>query len=130
MKVIELSNPEFETLLEALDVSSRKLVFEGKTFIKDLMFSDRVYQQTVNALWQEGDSSTSCLIVQMQNNYVLWREEKSQLQAADPAPKQTSRRLPPLSTTPRLPLPVQPFIPPSGMSSSARQSRFAEFIGV
>lgn len=103
MKVIELSAHEFE----ALDTSSRKLVFEGKTFVKDLMFSDRVYQRTVNALRQEGDDNTCCLVVHLQDTYVLWHEDRSQVQTAASPQKQKSYRLPPLTAVKPFAMPLE-----------------------
>lgn len=122
MKVIELSAAEFE----ALGASPRQLVFRGKTFVKDLMFSDRVYQRTVNALRQEGDDNTSCLIVQMENSYVLWHEDKVQPRVDAPAQKTSSHRLPPLSTTTsRLTTPAPLGISPSSGASSNLKSSSA-----
>lgn len=71
MKIVELSVREFESLEKDHE---NKLLFDGKTFVQDFAFSQRVYPRIVNELGEKGDDTTACLIVDRNGDYVLWHE--------------------------------------------------------
>jgi hypothetical protein len=71
MKILQIGVYEFESLYKD---GGDRLLYQGRTFFKGLAFTDRVYQKILKQLQQEEDDTTSCLIVEMQNSYVLWHE--------------------------------------------------------
>jgi hypothetical protein len=74
MKVLQIGAYEFESLYKD---GEERLLYQGRTFFKGLAFNERVYQKVLEQLQQEGDDATACLIVEIQNSYVLWHEVKA-----------------------------------------------------
>ncbi|BAU11997.1 hypothetical protein LEP3755_25210 [Leptolyngbya sp. NIES-3755] len=72
MKIFHLSLREFETLNKN---RADQLVFQDKTYVKGDAFSERVYDRVIENLRAE-DDSTTCLVVDMNGGYFVWREIK------------------------------------------------------
>ncbi|GAP95577.1 hypothetical protein [Leptolyngbya sp. NIES-2104] len=73
MKIFHLSLREFETLNKD---HADQLVFQEKTYVKGDAFSERVYDRVIENLHLEGNDLTSCLVVDMDGGYFVWREVK------------------------------------------------------
>lgn len=73
MKILHLSLREFKTLNKD---QADQLVFQDKTFVKSDAFSERVYDRVIESLRAEDDDLTSCLVVDMDGGYFVWREDK------------------------------------------------------
>lgn len=71
MKIFHLTLHEFEALNKD---HADQLLFQEKTFVKGDAFSKRVYERIVEGLRSEGDDSLSCLVVDMEGGYFVWRE--------------------------------------------------------
>jgi hypothetical protein len=73
MKVFQFSPHELEALPKTED---NRLLFQGRTFVKDFNVSQRFYQRIIEQLRQQGDETTFCLVVEMEAGYMAWREVK------------------------------------------------------
>lgn len=85
MKIFHLSLREFETLNKD---HADQLVFQDKTYVKGDAFSERVYDRVIETLRAE-DNFDSCLVVDMDGGYFVWREVK-QPEVVEEAPEPQS----------------------------------------